>query len=906
MSALQGLAEAGQSIWFDFIRRDLIESGRLAAMVAEGISGLTSNPSIFEKAITGGRDYDAALQADIAAHPDAPPAERFERLALADIRDAADVLRAVYDSTAGADGYVSLEVSPHLAHDTDGTIAEARRLWRLVDRPNLMIKVPGTPEGVPAVETLTADGINVNVTLLFAIDQYDGAAEAYIRGLERCSDPARVASVASFFVSRVDTAVDGLLDDHGGEPAAALRGKIAVANAKLAYARYRERFEGEPFAHLESRGARPQRVLWASTSTKDPAYRDVLYVEELIGPNTVNTAPPETIEAFKDHGEVRGATLLEDVSGARAAISALPGLGIDLEAVTDRLTADGVRAFADAHDRLLDALAHKVETLRDAARGRQQLSLGAADAAVARRLETWRGDDVRSRLFGKDHTLWTEEPQPEITDRLGWLTLPETMGAEVAALAAFADEVRRDGVRHVVLLGMGGSSLAPEVYRRTFGNAPGYPELLMLDSTHPAAVLGVEAGIDLDASLFLVASKSGTTIETLSFFHYFWDRVSQSHEDPGRRFVAITDPGTPLAGLGAERGFRRVFEAQADVGGRYSALTHFGLVPGALIGVPLDGLIGTAAGMEAALEPALALGAALGELALAGRDKATFFTSASLDAFPAWLEQLIAESTGKDGTGILPVAGEPAGPPESYGDDRVFVYLAMRGDPDTAQAAAVDTLEAAGHPVVRITLDAADELGAEMYRAEVATAMAGSVLGIHPFDQPDVQHAKELAKQAMAGEDGGGAIPEVAAGDLAELTREVGDLMEGARPGDYLAIQAFLAPTASAGALLQEGRVAARAALRIATTLGFGPSFLHSTGQFHKGGPNTGLFIQVVDRAEPELPVPGTDYGFARLVTAQADGDYGALVAGDRRVLRVNVAGDAANGLRNLAEALGA
>jgi transaldolase/glucose-6-phosphate isomerase len=906
MSALHALADAGQSIWFDYIRRSLIESGELAAIVGDGITGLTSNPAIFENAIAGSTDYDAALRADIAEDRDAAPAARFERLAVADIRNAADVLRDVYETTDGADGFVSLEVSPHLAHDTESTIAEARRLWTLVHRPNLMIKVPGTPEGVPAIETLIADGINVNVTLLFALDQYEAAAEAYLRGLERTGDPARVASVASFFVSRVDTAVDRLLDGLGTQEATELRGTIAVANAKLAYARYRELFESERFARLAARGARPQRVLWASTGTKDPAYSDVLYVEELVGPNTVNTAPPATIEAFREHGRVRGATLLDDLTGARSAIDALSGLGIDLAAVTDRLTADGVKAFADAHDRLLSALEEKTAVLRATAESRQEMALGEYAPAVAGRLDVWHRAGVTSRLFEGDPTLWTEEPKPEVADRLGWLTLPATMRPQLAALASFADEVRRDGIRDVVLLGMGGSSLAPEMYQAVFGNAPGRPRLTVLDSTHPVAVRRVGDAVDLDAVLFLVASKSGTTVETLSFFRYFWERMARRSGEPGRHFAAITDPGTPLVALARDHGFRRVFAADPEVGGRYSALTHFGLVPAALIGAPTDGLLDRAAEIAETIDPALALGAALGELAIAGRNKATLLASPSLDALPAWLEQLIAESTGKEGTGILPVANEPVGPPEVYGEDRVFVYFALRGDSDTAQAAAVDTIEAAGHPVIRITVDEAAGLGSEIYRAEAATAMAGAVLRINPFDQPDVQHAKELAGEAMEGRGDEGAIPETAADDAAALSAAVQELLSVVRPGDYLAIQAFIAPSPGAEASLQRGRVAVRNRLRIATTLGFGPRFLHSTGQFHKGGTNVGVFLQVVDHAAPDLAVPDTDYGFGGLIAAQADGDYRALVAGGRRVLRVCVGDEAAGGAERLAEALGA
>ena len=363
MDPLRELHEHGQSIWMDSISRRMLTTGELARLVDSGITGVTSNPAIFEKAIAGSDDYDAALEWLLRTDPEASVVDRYEALAITDIREALDVLRPVYDRTDGADGFVSLEVSPTLADDAEGTIAEARRLWTAVDRPNLMIKVPATPAGVPAIETLIGEGINVNVTLIFSLSHYDAIAGAYIRGVERAPEPAGVASVASFFVSRLDTAVDAILEEIGTEQALALRGRTAVANAVLAYQRYQDLFEGEPFAAAGARGARPQRVLWASTGTKNPDYSDVLYVEELIGPNTVNTVPPATLDAFLDHGEVRGDTVLADVDGAVDVVNALEDLGIDLDAVTEQLQADGVTAFADAFDRLLGAIAEKAGRL---------------------------------------------------------------------------------------------------------------------------------------------------------------------------------------------------------------------------------------------------------------------------------------------------------------------------------------------------------------------------------------------------------------------------------------------------------------------------------------------------------------------------------------------------------------
>ncbi len=914
MNQLTALHETGQSVWLDYIRRNLISGGDLARLVTDGVRGVTSNPSIFEKAIGGSDDYDEALTALLDADPHAQPAALFEALAVEDIRQAADVLRSVYDASDGLDGYVSLEVSPTMAHDTGGTVVEARDLWAAVDRPNLMIKVPATPEGVPAVETLIGEGINVNVTLLFSLGHYEAVAQAYLRGLEKTPDPARVASVASFFVSRVDTTVDRRLEEIGSAEALALRGTVAVANAKLVYRRYQELFESDDFAVLREQGARPQRVLWASTGTKNPAYSDVLYVEELIGHNTVNTVPPATLEAFRDHGQVRGATLIEGVATAEASIESLTALGVDLEAITAELQAQGVTAFAESFHQLLHALDEKGRRLRSGHPDTQVLRLGEYAELVDIRIDAWADASFVRRLWSKDHALWSAEPQPEITDRLGWLTLPESMHDLLDDLCGFADGVKADGTRHVVLMGMGGSSLAPEVYQRTFGNRSGYPELIVLDSTHPDAVRAVDSQIDPASTLFLLSSKSGTTLEPLSFFRYFWERASAVGSDPGRQFVAITDPGTPLVDLAGQRGFRRVFEATADVGGRYSALTVFGLVPAALIGADVHRLLDRAWTMSEAAtfcvpegsNPALALGAAFGVMARRKRDKATFLASSSLAAFPSWVEQLVAESTGKDDTGILPVADEAPGSPDVYGNDRFFIYLSYVGDDDATQAAQIDALEAAGHPVARIQLSEKEDLGREIFRAEFAVAAAGAVLGIHPFNQPDVQLAKDLARRAMSDQLETADVDEVRTDDSPALTEAATVWMESASEGDYLAIQAYIDPTPETTGILQQIRHRLRDRLQVATTFGYGPRFLHSTGQFHKGGPNTGLFLQLVDEPVSDLEVPETDYSFGKLIAAQSLGDYQALVVRGRRVLRVQLGGDTGRGLVSVAKALDA
>jgi transaldolase/glucose-6-phosphate isomerase len=551
--------------------------------------------------------------------------------------------------------------------------------------------------------------------------------------------------------------------------------------------------------------------------------------------------------------------------------------------------------------------------------------LGEAGASVDARLEEWRAAGLGRGLWAKDPTVWFDEDVAEISDRLGWLDLPATMAGRIEGIERFAEQVCTEGTRHVVLLGMGGSSLAPEVFAAALGAGAHYPELIVLDSTHPKAVLDVERRIDIARTLFLVSSKSGTTLETLSLFKTFWRRMGRSGSGPGRRFVAITDAGSPLADLAAKRGFRNTFLAPADVGGRYSALSVFGLVPAALTGMDIRGLLtharvmAEACGPEVAEteNPALALGAALAELAHAGRDKLTFLTSPRLSALPAWIEQLIAESIGKDGIGIVPVAGEAPGIAEAYGDDRFFVSIRLAGDEaGEADEPMLSALLAAGHPLARIELGDVAGLAQEMFRWQMAVAAAAAALGVHPFDQPDVEIAKELARQAMAPAARSAEEPEVDraagvsisidAGDPEALAQALSAWIGDARPGDYVALQAYLAPTDATLRSLADIRLALRDRLTLAVTLGFGPRFLHSTGQLHKGGPDNGLFLQLVDEPDDDIAIPETGYGFAALIRAQALGDLGALKQRRRRVLRVNLGTDTAPALAALAKALGA
>jgi transaldolase/glucose-6-phosphate isomerase len=756
MNPLLQLITCGQSYWLDNLTRDMIRSGELHQCVTEqGLRGITSNPATFHQAIVGSSAYDDQIRQLVDEGRDL--AAIYEGLTVTDVQAACGILRPVYHDSDGVDGFVSLEVSPYLAHNTLGTVQEARCLWAAVDRPNVMIKIPGTPAGIPAIEEVLYEGMNVNITLLFATQDYEAVALTYIRALEQrlaAGQPIRnVASVASFFLSRIDVLVDQLFGhriqpDLPGSTAPRpeqLFGKVAIANAKVAYQLFQRLFGGTRWQALAAQGARWQRPLWASTSTKDPLYHDTHYVEPLIAPHTVNTMPAETIAAFADHGCVVANALEADMAEAHRILADLEHLGIDLGGVTWQLQNEGVQKFIEPFGALMQALAAKRETLLGERISHQTLVLAGVQSAVRSTCSALDRRQFGRRLWNQDPWLWcaTADEAPAIRQRLGWLESITTFRQRVADITRFAADIKRQGYTHVVLLGMGGSSLWPEVCSTAFGPAPGWPDLIVLDNTAPTAVREVAAQVPLATTLFLVASKSGTTTETLCLYRYFWALVGQHVTDQvGAHFVAITDAGTPLAVAARQQGFRHCFENPADIGGRYAALSYFGLVPMALLGIDIAAVLEGAQQMQvscgpllpAAANPRLSLGALLGMAARHGRDKVTFVLAQPMQAFGAWVEQLLAESTGKDGQGLVPVVDEPLGPPKVYSPDRLFVLVRPGGHVEPAIEEQLSILEKARYPVGRITVPTVQELGAECLRWELATATAGALLGVNPLN----------------------------------------------------------------------------------------------------------------------------------------------------------------------------
>ena len=894
--SIKKLTQLGQSIWYDNIERKLLENGELKAMIERGdIRGVTSNPSIFNAAIAKSNDYDSALTPLAWAGWDAE--KIFWQLAIEDIKAACDAFAPLYEETNGGDGYVSIEVSPYIANDTEATVAQAEQLWARVHRPNLMIKIPATKAGIPAVRRVIAAGVNVNVTLIFSLTRYAEVMDAYLSGLEDRLDAKHpidhVASVASFFVSRVDSKIDPRLPDGSS-----LKGKAAIANAKLAYELYHQTFAGGRWERLKYRSARVQRPLWASTSTKNPAYPDTIYVDNLIGPETVNTVPPQTLVAFKDHG-IAVMSLVRGLDEAQDSINQLEAAGISMDAVTQELEDEGVKAFADAFTQLLETIEMR--------RKNAASSLGLLSDPVSKRIAQLERDSVPARICKHDPTLWADDEagKAEVMIRLGWLDSTDKARKKLKEYQSFAKEIHKEKIDRVLVLGMGGSSLTAEVFS-SLQAAAGIKaplSLAILDSTDPVQVALAAEQYPPDKSLYIVASKSGGTAEVMAAFDYFW---KLSKKD-GSRFIATTDPGTSLEALAKKRKFRKIFSADKMVGGRYSALTDFGLVPAALLGIDLNQLLDTGDSMRmqcgadapAARNPGLALGAVLGESALRGRDKLTVLADAPLSAFAGWIEQVVAESSGKDGKGILPVPLEPLGDVKDYGKDRLFVYLRQTGEHDET----VIVLMKAGHPIIQLPLSTFYDIGAEIYRWEIATAIACSVLGVNAFDQPNVESSKNITKAKISEYQKKGKLkegkpawkkdgvsvfsPTTLVG--ASLKSVLDGFLKKAKAGGYVTINAYLPRNSEMIDALQKMRGAIRAKTGNAVTAGFGPRFQHSTGQFHKGGPKNALFIVVTAEPDKDFDVPTQGLTFGTLIRAQALGDYEALIEAKRKVMRIHL-----------------
>lgn len=943
MSNLTKLIEYGQSYWLDNLTRSMIKSGELKKRITkEALRGLTSNPAIFHKAISEGNHYNKQIEKLVKEGKSV--LEIYDALTIKDVQDACDLFKTVYESSNGVDGYVSLEVSPYLAHNTEETLSEARRLFTAVNRPNCYIKIPGTSAGISAIEQALYEGISVNVTLLFSIKAYEEVAYAYINALERRFNEGKyvnnVTSVASFFLSRIDTLTDQLLGelinpqkDFGNLPRPEqLLGKTASASAKLAYQSFLKIFSGERWEKLAAAGAKVQRLLWASTSTKDPLYPDTKYVDPLIGPNTVNTLPEITVSAFADHGKLEENAILKNVDGAYRVLDDLKKLGIDIDLVTTQLTNDGIQKFVEPFDKLMKKLAHERLKILEDKIGTQKFFYGKSEFLVKSALNSLNDKQFSRRLFSKDSFLWKDDPEisAAIKNRLGWLGVEDFINLNRAdEINAFVKNVLADKFTFAVLLGMGGSSLCPVVASQTFGVKKGYLKLFVLDNTSPEAVKHVESQIDLNKTLFIVASKSGSTIESNSFYKYFYNLYKKNkNETPGKHFIAITDKNTSLEHEAKSKNFRYIFINPEDIGGRYSALSYFGLVPMALIGINIKEILNSAYQMKQSCSsfipsdanPAVSLGVFLGINFKLEREKVTFVLSPSIKSFGLWVEQLIAESTGKEGKGILPVEGEFLGSKDQYGKDRIFVYMYIKKEFDSTVEKKLAALEAAGFPIVRIMLPDVYSLGGEFLRWEIATATACAIIGVNPFDEPNVSESKKNTNDLLTEWKKNGkfaeTIPIVKADSISiyadqslnlsgrTIKNVLKKFLKLTNRSDYIALLAYFLQTQERDKYLQIMRNRLSKNYKTATTIGYGPRYLHSTGQLHKGGPNSGLFILLTSDLTLNLQIPESGYDFATLQLAQALGDFRSLINKNRRVIRIHLSGDLEQGMKSLSKFL--
>lgn len=910
MNKFQELNQIGQSIWYDNIQRDLLEDGTLCKYIEDGlISGVTSNPTIFEKAILGSDSYQDALQA--MAWAGLHEEYTYEKLVIGDIQAAADLFFELYEKTDGKDGYVSLEVSPLLAYDVQKTIDEAQRLWKIVDRPNLMIKIPATKEGIFAIRKSIANGINVNVTLIFSIKRYSDVINAYLSGLEdrvkQNKNIDRISSVASFFVSRIDTKIDErlqkMVSKNHDSSLKNLLGKAAIANAHLAYQLFKEEFSGERFQKLQEKGARVQRPLWASTSTKNPSYSDVMYVEALIWEDTVNTIPPSTLEAFRDHGKVANVLGIKNIK-AEKVVAELSNAGIDIEEVAKELEDEGVQKFSVSYRSLLETIQNEIN--------KYVKPLNVLFPQIEKRLGLLNQDNFVERMYSHDPELWVDDKQQydEIRHRLGWLNTFKKSQPLNHQVDNLLDDLRSEGFTHTLLLGMGGSSLAPEVISEILRDSLNGLDLAILDSTHPDQIITALNRAPITRTLFIVSSKSGTTSEVNALLSFFWQKAHEeiSHK-PGRNFIAITDPNTSLHRLAQEKEFRKVFLADPDVGGRYSALTAFGMVPAGLMGVNIKNAINIVEKIAHQCEPnvdyqlnlGLVLGSILGEATLQGKNKLTIFTDQKWKSFGSWLEQLVAESSGKENRGIIPVDLEPIVDPSTYSKDRIFIYLRESGELDLH----LQKIKEYNHPVLTFELHDPVDLFKEFFRWEYAIAVACFVIGVNAFDQPNVQESKDRTKEMIklfqkqgnfehrkfTWEDDAVSvftnIPQV--GESKNLNEFLNSFITQTKQDDYIAMNAYLARNDENLIKMQTLRKAILNKIGNATTLGFGPRFLHSTGQLHKGGPEQGLFIIITDEPKTDVNFPGENMGFRDLIRAQVLGDIESLISHDRKIMHLHL-----------------
>ncbi|MCX7905237.1 MAG: bifunctional transaldolase/phosoglucose isomerase [Elusimicrobiales bacterium] len=895
----------GQSIWLDSISRNMILNGTLANMIEKyDIVGLTSNPTIFENAIVKSNLYDNSIE--IAAKKFTNIQDIAYSLMIEDIQRACDLFKSVYEKTSGTDGFVSIEIPPTL-NEINSIIECATKIWEIVNRENLMIKIPATENGITAGEKLLKMGINVNMTLIFSPKIYDKVTEAYLSAVKwRVENKIQgnIFSVASFFVSRIDTEltnifsniINSINDTEKINEINKLKGKAAVAVSLLIYEIYLKKFHSNDFKKYEELGIKPQKLLWASTSTKEPNIKDSFYLDELCLPYTIATAPQHTIYSFFEHGKINDEKIETRISQAHYIYEKIISLGIDWEKIYEKLLSEGIKKFIESYNNILKAIETKIKNI-----SLQKLTMQIYNVSLEELLDKIEKENFIKRIFSKDTTLWKKDTQNAkiIKNSLGWLELPNKMKEKLPEIESFRQEIIKEGYKDVLLLGMGGSSLASEVIVNIFGQNKKI-KFHVLDSTNPDWINKITKNIKIEKTLFIVSSKSGTTLETISHFKYFFNLLKTKTKKAGKNFIAITDKDTPLEKIAIKYKFRKIFINPSDIGGRFSVFSYFGLVPASFTQANLSKLITNAQNAMSELNkdnsPAIVLGAFLGLSYLNGKDKLTLVVPKKLQRFGLWIEQLIAESTGKEGKGILPIIDYEIYEPSSYSNDRCFVAITLKNFPENEEK--INQIIKSGHPLLKIYLDDVYDIAKEFYRWEIATALCGHIMKINPFDQPDVQFTKEFTQKILKSKNFFNLSPQIKNSSFEIYTANTSKIekddslswyiLKNTSEDGYIAFCLYLDENNKNIKFFEEIKQNILKKTSIPTIIVYGPRYLHSIGQLFKGGKNSGTFIILTSKPKKDIKILGESLSFNKICVSQAKGDFLAMKEKGRKCIMIH------------------
>lgn len=911
MNRLKQLRAAGQSVWLDSAGLEAIKNQELRKLIEyEAVSGISIGLHTVMNAIVHGYGNDIQLQGFLKEFPDSEPATLFEFFVARYVQDAADMLKPVHQRTDGRDGYVSVEIPPLCAYHTVDTINECKRLWSRINRPNVMVKVPATREGIPAIETLLTDGINVNCALMFTPAHYEAVSHAFIRSLGHSRHPSQLASVAGFQINKIDNKIDGLLSDPRYKHVRHLKSKTGIALARIVYHRFRQVFEG---TDLPS-NYRIQKLLWDGIEVFNSP-RDFLYIENLTGIDTVIAFSPRVLKHFRKQGTVNLNTISRKLEESKRHLQELAACGLSLNDLLLELQRECLAESKIIFEKLLVEIEKKAARFTGKNLSRQTIILNGLEEVVGVRMKRWEVDHFSRRFWGKDPSLWFQDVRDGMLNQFGWLDLAEANPVQASSLMEFAESVRKDNYTEIVLAGVGGSSLASKIYCDVVNDIPGRIPFYFLDSIHPDTIRALSKSISFAKSLFIIVSKSGNTEETFALFKYFWHRLPELEHLKGRQFIAITDENSQLDSLAKEKGFLKIFNTPTDVGSRFGSLSVLGTLPAALMGVDIVELQLVAqrfarccgSSVPETENPALLLGATIGECCVQGKNKLSIHASSSLKVFPEWIEHLIAESTGKEGTGIIPLIAEDRLNLEEYGNDRFFVIITLRDDDCTELDHFARSLIAARKPVIAIALDSRMQIGQEIFRWQMAVAAAASIIHVHPFNKPDVEltrhYTSNIMKVDSSPTDRSTLLPAHSINDSL-VERVLGDWLNGIKSGDYLVLLAYLSRTTELKTVLYDLKNILEKYFKIPVCLKFGPQYLHCTGQLYKGGPKTGYFLQLIDNPEIDLPVPEEPYSFGKLIRAQGIGDFRALKGKKQAVFRLELGSDTYNSLVKLRECL--